>query len=78
MKIRTNPIFTSSNVAVSLGTYWRELANTVNKHEDGIVAVEAPASASSQGTPGQVAYDSTHVYICVAQDTWKRASLSTW
>lgn len=42
------------------------------------LCVTVPASASSPGYPGQIAYDSGYVYVCVATDTWKRASLSTW
>ncbi|USN96173.1 MAG: hypothetical protein H6797_03785 [Candidatus Nomurabacteria bacterium] len=38
----------------------------------------APASASSAGTTGTVAWDSSYVYICVATNTWVRASLTTW
>lgn len=37
-----------------------------------------PSSNSSTGSAGQVAWDSGYVYICVAANTWKRASLSTW
>lgn len=37
-----------------------------------------PASASSTGSVGQIAYDSDYIYICVATNTWKRASLTTW
>ena len=37
-----------------------------------------PTSASSVGTAGQIAYDSTHIYVCVATNTWVRASLSTF
>ena len=37
-----------------------------------------PASASSTGTAGQKAYDSSYFYVCIATDTWVRASLSTW
>lgn len=35
-----------------------------------------PVSNSSNGTPGQIAYDNTNVYICVANNTWGRASLT--
>lgn len=38
----------------------------------------APASSSSTGRAGEIRYDSNYVYICIAADTWKRASLSTW
>ena len=40
--------------------------------------VSAPANASSTGTAGTWAYDSTHIYVCVATNTWVRASLATW
>ena len=38
----------------------------------------APSTASSAGTAGQIAWDSGYVYVCVATNTWKRANLSTW
>jgi len=40
--------------------------------------VAAPALATSPGTPGQVAYDSTHLYVCVANATWVRTTLATF
>jgi len=40
--------------------------------------VSAPASATSTGTAGQMAYDSEYWYVCVATDTWKRVQLSTF
>lgn len=40
--------------------------------------VGVPASATANGTPGQVAYDATHFYVCVADNTWVRATLATF
>lgn len=40
--------------------------------------VSAPSTASSTGTAGQVAYDSSYFYVCTSTDTWKRTALSTW
>lgn len=40
--------------------------------------VAAPATASSAGTAGQVAYDASYFYVCTAANTWKRTALSTW
>ena len=40
--------------------------------------VAVPTTASSPGTPGQVAYDATHFYICVQTNVWVRATLSTF
>ena len=38
----------------------------------------APTTASSSGTAGDIRYDADYVYICIATDTWKRAALATW
>lgn len=40
--------------------------------------VDAPATASSTGTAGQMASDGIHLYICVATDTWMRGYLESW
>lgn len=40
--------------------------------------VSTPANASATGTAGTWSYDSTHIYVCVATNTWVRASLATW
>lgn len=32
----------------------------------------APASSSSPGNPGEIAYDADYLYVCVSTDTWKR------
>ena len=38
----------------------------------------APSSATDTGTAGEVRYDGSYIYVCVATDTWVRAALSTW
>jgi hypothetical protein len=45
---------------------------------DKATLVTTPATATSAGLPGQLAYDSDYIYVCTATDTWKRAALSTW
>lgn len=40
--------------------------------------VAAPASAGASGTAGQIAYDSSFFYVCVATNTWLRAAIATW
>lgn len=45
---------------------------------DKVTLATTPATAASPGTPGQLAYDSDYIYVCVTTDTWKRAALSTW
>jgi len=38
----------------------------------------APGSAAASGTPGQIAYDATHIYVCIGTDTWVRGGLAAW
>lgn len=40
--------------------------------------VAAPATATSTGAAGQIAYDSSYFYVCTATNTWRRATLSSW
>jgi hypothetical protein len=36
-----------------------------------------PASSSAAGTPGQMAWDSTYLYICVSANSWRRVALGS-
>ena len=40
--------------------------------------ISAPLTANATGVAGQIAYDGSYIYICVANNTWRRASTSTW
>lgn len=40
--------------------------------------VPPPASASAPGEPGAIGWDDNHIYVCVAQNTWKRSPLTAW
>jgi hypothetical protein len=42
------------------------------------IMVAAPGSASATGRAGQIAFDATHIYVCVAPNTWVRAALATF
>lgn len=54
-------------------------AGTVRANGSDVVTSRAvPATASSTGTAGQIAWDIGFVYVCVATNTWKRAALVTW
>ena len=37
-----------------------------------------PASSSATGSPGEIRWDSSFLYLCTATDTWKRAALATY
>jgi len=37
-----------------------------------------PTTAAAAGIPGMIAYDATHIYVCVAVNTWCRAAIATF
>ena len=37
-----------------------------------------PTTSSDVGTAGQLAYDGTHLYVCIAENSWIRASFASW
>lgn len=43
-----------------------------------ILSNTVPANSSANGLVGTIRYDSSYVYICVSNNTWKRATLSSW
>lgn len=40
--------------------------------------VGVPASAAAAGVAGTWSYDATHIYVCVATNTWVRATTAAW
>lgn len=42
------------------------------------LVVDVPATTTSTGVKGQIAYNSSHLYLCVATNTWRRLELQTW
>jgi len=53
-------------------------ANVATLQSVTISNVAYPSTASSTGIKGQVAFDATHIYVCVATNTWVRANLAAW
>ena len=41
------------------------------------ITTTVPSSSTDTGTKGQIAYDSSYVYICVATDTWIRSAIDS-
>jgi len=38
----------------------------------------APSTTTSSGTAGDVAYDTSYAYFCIAINSWKRVALVAW
>ena len=39
---------------------------------------DVPFTSTSTGTAGDMAYDNSYIYVCIATDTWRRAPLNDW
>lgn len=66
-------VLTNGNVSNSTMTVAGVTSNSLI-----ISTPSVPATASSTGTKGQIAYDLSYIYVCVATNTWKRSSLLSW
>lgn len=43
-----------------------------------IATSSAPTTATSAGTPGDIAYDANYQYTCIATNVWRRAVIEIW
>jgi hypothetical protein len=43
-----------------------------------VMYVAAPASKTAAGTTGQIAWDDSYLYLCVASNSWKRNPIAFW
>lgn len=39
---------------------------------------KTPASAAAAGTAGDICHDANFIYVCTANNTWKRVAIATW
>jgi hypothetical protein len=61
----------------SVGTPGQLLTSTVSATAWGWPAVSGSPTSSGTGTPGQLQYDSTYLYICYATNSWGRIAFAT-
>ncbi len=58
------------------------ITQAINDHaailDSAATVVAAPATATSTGKAGQIAFDATHLYVCIATNTWIRATFATF
>jgi hypothetical protein len=55
----------------------RELEK-VERFANSIIVNKTPPTSSSTGIRGEVCWDTNYIYICIAENTWKRAPIATW
>jgi predicted amino acid-binding ACT domain protein len=75
---------TLSNVGVTTGNIVTpagnlSIAGNVSITGNLIISnVYVPTANNSIGTKGQISYDSSYVYVCIATNNWRRANLAIW
>mgnify|MGYP000108356736 CR=1 FL=1 len=70
-----------TNIQNNFATAYQEISGlqaNVATLQVSSLSSSTPASASAVGTAGQMAYSATHLYVCVAANTWVRTSLTTF
>lgn len=52
----------------------------IGHNHDGVYArrVSVPSTATSTGSVGDYAADSSYLYICTASNTWRRVAIASW
>jgi len=67
---------TTANVqTITLQNFANVLISTQNVST---FSATVPSNSSSTGVKGQFAYDATHFYVCIANNSWIRTTMSTF
>lgn len=64
-----------SNVVVTTTSSTTFSGSIIGTGSVASVTTSVPSSSSDTGIKGEIAYDASYVYICVATDTWIRSSI---
>ena len=91
--IPTSGLYSNANVASYLPTYSGNMANltitgnlsVLNPLQTVVVSgnvtvgnTYVPATSSAGGFKGQITYDASYMYLCVATNVWRRISLGVF
>jgi hypothetical protein len=70
----------SNDYVVILGNSGANAAiiNSINFQKSLNIITNVPANSSANGITNTIAYDANYIYVCVANNTWKRTALSSW
>lgn len=72
--INGNTVFVVSNANTTYSVKASVVLNLINS----FYMNTAPANSSANGVSGDIRITNTHLYVCVANNTWVRTSLTTW
>jgi hypothetical protein len=63
---------------VGIGTAAPSALLDINSDTIRLRTARTPATAGAAGDGGDICWDGSYVYVCVAANTWKRAAIATW
>ena len=72
----TGSSYLMGNVGIGITTPTAKL--DINSDILRLRTAKTPATAGASGNAGDICWDSSYFYICVATNTWKKAELLTW
>ncbi len=75
---KTEKMRVTGDGSVGIGTTAPTALFDVNSNGIRIRNSRTPASAGESCNQGDMAWDAGYVYVCVAQNSWKRANLAAW
>ena len=73
-----NTILNSTSGNVGIGTTTPSAKLDVNSDIIRLRTAKTPATAGAAGNAGDICWDASYVYVCVATNTWKRSAIATW
>ena len=69
-------LFNNGNVGI--GTSGPTAKLDINSDIIRLRTAKTPATAGASGNAGDVCWDASYIYVCVATNTWKRSTIATW
>ena len=68
--------------SVGVGGIAASISSGIGVHINGstlrLGAARTPANSSATGNQGELCWDSSYLYVCIATNTWRRIAHSTW
>jgi len=72
----------ANNRHVGIGGIIPVISSGIGLHIGGstvrLDTARTPANSSATGNQGEICWDSSYLYVCIATNTWRRISLSSW
>ena len=73
-----NTIYTLPQTDGASGSFLKTDGAGQLSFTNSVVSSSVPATSGSAGTAGQIAFDGSNLYVCVATNSWKMVALSTF